>query len=196
MKAAFCLLCLIATMNFAFAFAGPPPFTNGSPLITGTDGTYQATASGVNFTGVFSFVIKGGLQTSTSSAVINSWVFFIDGDIVQGQVVAAIDREHVVGVLSGGAAGGAARSLATGSNGAVTLPAAFIVPGNAASGEFRGSISLNNPYGSFRGSGTLKGAPTRTDQLIVITEPQSSVVSSGGAIVPGTGNSNVTVTTD
>jgi hypothetical protein len=78
MKAALSLLCLIATMNFAFAFAGPPPFTNGSPLITGTDGTYQATASGVNLTGVFSFVISGGLQTSTSSSVINSWVFFVE----------------------------------------------------------------------------------------------------------------------
>jgi hypothetical protein len=96
MKAALSLLCLIATMNFAFAFAGPPPFTNGSPLITGTDGTYQATASGVNLTGVFSFVISGGLQTSTSSSVINSWVFFVDGQVVQGPVVAAIDREHVV----------------------------------------------------------------------------------------------------
>jgi hypothetical protein len=184
MKAAFSLLCLIATMNFAFAFAGPPPFTNGSPLITGTDGTYQATASGVNLTGVFSFVIKGGLQTSTSSSVINSWVFFVDGQVVQGPVVAAIDREHVVGVLSGGTS----QSLTTGTNGSLTLPTAFIVPGNTASGEFRGSISLNNPYGSFRGKGTLEGAPARIDQLVVITEPSAPVVSNGAVV---SGNTNV-----
>jgi hypothetical protein len=185
MKAALSLLCLIATMNFAFAFAGPPPFTNGSPLITGTDGTYQATASGVNLTGVFSFVISGGLQTSTSSSVINSWVFFVDGQIVQGPVVAAISRSDVVGVMNGGTS---QVSLTTGTNGALTLPTAFIVPGNTASGEFRGSISLNNPYGSFRGKGTLEGAPERIDQLVVITEPSAPVVSNGVVV---SGNTNV-----
>ena len=81
MKAAFSLLVLVATISLARAgsFAGPPPFTNGSPLQSGTDGTYQAVASGTNLTGVFSFVISGGIQTSDSNAVINSWVFFIDG---------------------------------------------------------------------------------------------------------------------
>ena len=66
MKAAFSLLVLVATIGLARAgsFAGPPPFTNGSPLQSGTDGTYQAVASGTNLTGVFSFVISGGIQTS------------------------------------------------------------------------------------------------------------------------------------
>jgi hypothetical protein len=104
MKAVFSLLVLVATISFARAgsFAGPPPFTNESPLLSGMDGTYQAVASGVNLTGVFSFVISGGIQTSTSSSVINSWVFFIDGNIVQGPVVAAISQTAVVGILSGG----------------------------------------------------------------------------------------------
>ena len=84
MKAALSLLVLIATINLARASAGPPPFTNGSPLTTGTDGTYQAVAEGVNLTGVFSFVIRGGLQTSDQSTTINGWVFFVDGNIFQG----------------------------------------------------------------------------------------------------------------
>jgi hypothetical protein len=180
MKAAFSLLVLIATINLARASAGPPPFTNESPLQSGTDGTYQAVAEGVNLTGVFSFVISGGIQTSTSSSVINSWVFFIDGNIVQGPVVAAISQTKVVGVLSAGTS----QSLTTGSNGTVALPTAFIVPGNTASGEFEGDISLKSPEGAFGGEGTLQGAPQRTDQLVFITEPTASVVS-GVTTIPG-----------
>jgi hypothetical protein len=37
------LVLLVATIN-AQGSAGPPPFTNGSPLITGVDRMYQATA--------------------------------------------------------------------------------------------------------------------------------------------------------
>ena len=94
MKAALSLLVLVATISLARAgeFAGPPPFTNDSPLQSGTDGTYQAIISGTNVTGVFSFVISGGLQTSDQSATINSWVFFVDGNIFRGSVVAAISR--------------------------------------------------------------------------------------------------------
>ena len=80
MKAAFSLLCLIATMNFAFAFFGP--LYESVALVTGTNGTYQAVATGVNLSGVFSFVIKDGLQTSDQNAVINGWVFFVDGNII------------------------------------------------------------------------------------------------------------------
>ena len=75
MKAASSLLILIATIGLAragsfqpaaLAMAGPPPFTNESPLLSGMDGIYQAIASGVNLTGVFSFQIVDGIQTSTS----------------------------------------------------------------------------------------------------------------------------------
>ena len=139
MKAAFSLLVLIATINLARASAGPPPFTNESPLQSGTDGTYQAVAEGVNLTGVFSFVISGGLQTSDQSTTINGWVFFIDGNIFQGSVVAAISEDDVVGILNGEAT----RNYRLETNEPVTLPSAFVVPGNTASGEFSGAISLN-----------------------------------------------------
>jgi hypothetical protein len=181
MKAAFSLLVLFVTINVARAgsFAGPPPFTNQSPLQSGTDGTYQAVASGVNLTGVFSFVISGGLQTSTSSSVINSWTFFIDGNIVQGPVVAAISQSTVVGILSGGTT----QSLPT----PLTFPTAFVVPGNTASGEFRGHISLNSPEGVFGGEGTLQGSPERIDQLVFIAEPTETVVADG-VVIPGNTN--------
>ena len=191
MKAAFSLLVLVATIGLARAgsLAGPPPFTNGSPLQSGTDGTYQAVASGTNLTGVFSFVISGGIQTSDSDAVINSWVFFIDGLVVQGQVVAAISKSDVVGVLSGGAR---STGISTGTNGSLTLPAAFVVPGDTANGTFSGNIALKSPIGAFNGHGTLEGAPTRIDQLVLVTEPTQSVVSNG-VVVPGNTNA-VTVT--
>ncbi len=175
MKAAFSLLVLIATINLARASAGPPPFTNQSPLLSGTDGTYQAVASGVNLTGVFSFVISGGLQTSDQSTTINGWVFFVDGNIFQGSVVAAISQSKVVGILNGGAT-----TLPFETGEPLTLPSAFVVPGNTASGEFSGHIALKSPEGAFGGDGSLEGTPERTDQLVFITDPTvTEVVQTG-----------------
>jgi hypothetical protein len=184
MKAALPLLILVATINLARAgdFAGPPPFTNESPLQSGTDGTYQAVAEGVNLTGVFSFVISGGIQTSDQSPIINGWVFFVDGNIFVGSVVAAISEDDVAGVLNGEVT---SEGIPTGgTNGTVTLPTAFIIPGDTASGEFSGSISLNSPVGEFVGDGTLQGTPERVDQLVFISEPTQPVVVNG-TIIPG-----------
>jgi hypothetical protein len=171
MKAVFSLLVLVATISFARAgsFAGPPPFTNESPLLSGMDGTYQAVASGVNLTGVFSFVIKGGIQTSDQSTTINGWVFFVDGNIFQGSVVAAISQTKVAGVLNGGI-----NALPFENGEPLTLPSAFIIPGNTASGDFRGHISLHSPEGAFGGDGTLQGTPDRTDQLLFINNPTTT----------------------
>ena len=175
MKIAFSLLVLVATINLARASAGPPPFTNQSPLPSGTDGTYQAIASGVNLTGVFSFVISGGLQTSDQSTTINGWVFFVDGNIFQGSVVAAISQSKVVGILNGGAT-----TLPFETGEPLTLPSAFVVPGNTASGEFSGHIALKSPEGAFGGDGSLEGTPERTDQLVFITDPTvTEVVQTG-----------------
>jgi hypothetical protein len=191
MKAALSLLVLVATMNLTRAgeFAGPPPFTNDSPLQSGTDGTYQAIASGTNLTGVFSFVISGGLQTSDQNATINSWAFFVDGNIFQGSVTAAISRGKVAGVLNGEVT---SQGVTTGEDGSLTLPTAFVVSGDAASGEFSGSIGLNSPLGVFEGKGSLEGTPGRVDQLVFINEPTETVVSNG-IVIPGNTNT-VTVT--
>jgi hypothetical protein len=188
MKAALSLLIFAATINLARAgdFAGPPPFTNESPLTSGTDGTYQAVAEGVNLTGVFSFVISGGIQTSDQNPIINGWVFFVDGNIFTGSVVAAISEDDVAGVLNGEVT---SQGVPTGTNGTVTLPTAFIIRGDTASGEFSGSISLNSPVGEFVGDGTLQGTPGRTDQLIVITDPTT-------VIAGGTTTTNVSANTN
>jgi hypothetical protein len=173
MKAALRLLILLASINLASAgdFAGPPPFTNDSPLQSGTDGTYQAIASGVNLTGVFSFVIEGGIQTSGQTATLNSWVFFVDGNIFQGSVTAAISRGKIAGVLNGGVT-----TLSFERGEALTLPSAFVIPGNTASGEFNGSFQVNSPLAVFEGKGSLEGTPDRTDQLIFLTEPTVTTV--------------------
>ena len=190
MKAALSLLVLIATINLARASAGPPPFTNGSPLQSGTDGTYQAVAEGVKLTGVFSFVISAGLQTSDQSATINGWVFFLDGNILQGSVVAAISENDVVGILNGV---GTTATIPTDTNGTVTLPTAIIIPGNTANGEFSGSISLNNPLAVFEGEGSLQGTPEREDQLVFVTDPTTTTIedtASGGTITTTTPSTN------
>jgi len=175
MKAAFSLLVLVATINLARASAGPPPFTNQSPLPSGTDGTYQAIASETNLTGVFSFVISGGIQTSDQNTIINGWVFFVDGNIFQGSVVAAISESKVAGILNGGST-----RLPFETGEPLSLPSAFVVPGNTASGEFSGDISLNSPEGRFDGEGSLQGTPDRTDQLVFITDPTTTTVNQTG----------------
>ena len=68
------------------------------------DGIYQAVASGVNLTGVFSFQIAVGSRHPTQNVTLNSWVFFVDGNIFQGSVVAAISQTKVAGVLNGATA--------------------------------------------------------------------------------------------
>ena len=181
MKAASSLLILIATISLARAGVGRPPFTNSSPLQSGTDGIYQAIASGVNLTGVFSFQIVNGVQTPTQNVTLNSWVFFVDGNVLQGSVAAAISQGRVAGVLNAGTA-----NLPTNDDGSVTLPTAFIIPGNAASGRFSGHISYSSDLGAFGGDGILSGTPDRVDQLIFIDSPQPSVVSNGTVITPAT----------
>ena len=65
MKIAASFLVLLLGVVHVHASAGPPPFTNGSPLVSGVDGSYQATARGRNLTGVFRFTYANGVQTSS-----------------------------------------------------------------------------------------------------------------------------------
>lgn len=152
------LLCVASSPAFAGGFGGPPPFTNGSPLNSGTDGIYQAVATGVNLTGLFAFTISGGIQTSSSTN--NKWVFFVDGQILTGTTQANISNDRVAGVLD---------SVA-GVTDFSSLPVIINVPGNAAAGFFSGEIDLNSPIAAFHGEGALEGTPARTDQLIIVSE--------------------------
>ena len=116
MKIPAALLILIVASEYLHASAGPPPFTNGSPLVSGVDGSYQATARGRNLTGVFRFTYSGGRQTSnpqlpTGNSVgslltdpYNDYVFFVEGIVYRGLVQANINVDSVAGVLDNGGA--------------------------------------------------------------------------------------------
>lgn len=156
---------LCAPSAQAGGFGGPAPFQNGSPLMTGTDGVYQAVASAKNVVGIISFAIRGGVQTS--SANDNNWIFFVDGQILSGQTSANISQEKVAGVLDTTVSGG----FPTNEDGTVDLPIAFVVPGNAGAGSFTGKINLNDPVAAFSGEGILSGTPERTDQIVLVSEP-------------------------
>jgi hypothetical protein len=115
MKIAASFLVLLTGIVQLYASAGPPPFTNGSPLVSGIDGSYQATARGRNLTGVFRFTYVNGVQTSsprlpTGNTVpnlltdpYNDYVFFVEGKVYRGLVQANVNVGSVAGVLDNGA---------------------------------------------------------------------------------------------
>jgi hypothetical protein len=99
MKALKCSLALIfvAASAHAGSFGGPPPFTNGSPLPTGVDGSYQANATASNTTGVIRFAYTDNSQTSSTTA--NSYVFFSEGLTFSGPAAVNITLSTIAGVL-------------------------------------------------------------------------------------------------
>jgi hypothetical protein len=154
---------------------GPAPFRNGSPLASGTDGIYQAVATAPNLTGLFSWAISGGVQTSDRQN--NQWVFFVDGQLLSGTTVANVSDGKVAGVLDSGIATG----VPTQGNGTITPPVVFVIPGNAGSGQFQGKINLKSPNASFNGSGKIEGTPLRVDQVIYISDLPELLILDGGS---------------
>jgi len=182
--AAASLLLLFAALSAqAGSLGGPPPFTNGSPLISGVDGSYQATARGKNLAGVFRFTYANGSQTSnptlpTGTTVTNlltdpynDYVFFVEGFVYRGLVQANINISSIAGVLDNGSANVAIfGSEATGLG-----VEAFT------SGFFNGSMDHNSPYASFHGTGEVT---VNVKQEIVVTRDVTIEVQQ---LVPGTG---------
>jgi len=148
-----------------FAF-GSGPFRNGSPLTTGTDGAYQAVATGPNLTGIFSWTIEGGMQPDTQRN--NGWVFFIDGNVVTGSTVANISNGKVTGILDPGGD----LDIPTSETGALQLPYAAFLSDASAQGRFSGKIDLKSPTAAFSGTGELQGTPARTYQFLFVDEPE------------------------
>lgn len=150
--AASLLITFIAATAQAGSFGGPPPFTNGSPLPSGVDGSYQASARGSNLAGVFRFTYANGSQTSdpelnsVGSFVdpYNDYVFFINGVVYRGPVQANINDGAIAGVLDNG---GANIPSLDGSSSPGPLLLTFM------SGFFNGSGDNNSPYFSFKGKG-------------------------------------------
>lgn len=166
------LLCLSgflvsAALAQAGGFGGPPPFTNGSPLISGVDGSYQATARGTNLTGVFRFTYSGGRQTSdptlpTGSSVsnlltdpYNDYVFFVEGLVYRGLVQANINDGSVSGILDNGSP----NVPVFGDTGGGLGVTAFM------NGYFLGEMDLNSPDAYFDGKGKA---------VVTYTQPNES----------------------
>ena len=170
MKTACSLLVLIASAAYASASAGPPPFTNGSPLISGVDGSYQATVRGKNLSGIFRFSYSSGNQTDTDSA--NKYAIFVDGQCYTGDVHAAINTDTVGGVLD-------------------TSDAEY---GNTASGFFNGDMDQNSAYASFSGEGslTLVNGDIEADTVNSDTTGSSSIQADD---VTGTGTADGSTST-
>jgi hypothetical protein len=181
MKIPVALLILIVASEYLHASAGPPPFTNGSPLVSGVDGSYQATARGRNLTGVFRFTYSGGRQTSnpqlpTGNTVAslltdpyNDYVFFVEGLVFRGLVQANINVNSIAGVLDNGGAN--VPNFGSESNPSPTptaSPTASPSPTPQQSGTqisltitafmngfFHGTIDQNSPFASFHGKGAV-----------------------------------------
>ena len=131
-------LALIAAVSSLHAggFGGPPPFTNGSPLISGVDGSYQANAHASNTTGVIRFSYTDNNQTS--SLARNSYVIFSEGLTFSGPVVANITTNRITGILN--------RNTITGS--------AFI--NTALTGYFNAKIDTGSSTYAFQGKGFIQ----------------------------------------
>lgn len=164
------MLSVCVSEGHAGSFGGPAPFRNGSPLTSGTDGVYQCVASAKNVTGLISWQINNGVQTAATAS--NDWVMYIDGNVLSGQTEANVSQGKVAGVLDSSVGG----ALPTQDDGTLSLPLAYIVPGNAGAGRFTGKIDLNSPVAAINGSGEISGTPSRTDQIVFIFDPASLTV--------------------
>jgi len=166
MKTAFTLLFLVASITLAKASSGPPPFTNGSPLVSGVDGSYQATVRGTNISGIIRFSYSGGNQTATVAG--NAYAIFVEGQSYRGNVQAAINTDTIGGVLDTSAS----------------------VSGNTASGFFNGSIDQDSPYATFSGDGslTLVNGTTASRDSTSSASSSSNGAALGAADTGGTGS--------
>lgn len=170
----------VASSAMAGSFGGPPPFTNLSPLQSGIDGSYQATARGKNLTGIIRFAYQNGVQSPIASA--NNYVFFVNGVVTSGSTTAAINGKQLAGVL-----GGQDFTVPTNDEGTVELPAVFVVRGNRASGQFKGQMDLEDRMSYFSGSGEIIGAGEETITFVGISEPdvqQLTVISASTNAAP------------
>lgn len=172
MKTALSLLVLLVTISFGHAggFGGPPPFTNGSPLVTGVDGSYQASARATNITGIFRFTYAGGSQSSgtitLSNGVLrdpyNDYVFFVEGLVFRGLVQANINSDNLTGVLDEGGVN-APNGIGAGPSGPPLGITALMT------GWFTGSFDQSSPDYFFKGKGNLQ--LTNTSATVVTFGP-------------------------
>ncbi len=163
------LLAFTAATAQAGSFGGPPPFTNGSPLQSGVNGAYQASARGSNLSGVITFTYADGVQ-SFASATGNQWVIFYQGQVYSGTTDAAINDSNISGVLETSFTTPVTSTTSTTTFTGTTTPLASssrsesttLAPLANPSGYFNAKLSTNSPTGSFKGNGVLAAVFTKT----------------------------------
>jgi len=158
---------------------GPAPFRNGSPLVSGIDGTYQATARASNITGIFRFAYSGGSQTSVQRQ--NNWIFFKEGLVIRGTVEAAINQSSLSGILSPPQAA----SGSTNTNSA--FPIILTSSDSASVGSFNGKLNLKSPSGAFSGEGIFQSAADEVTTYTVVN-------TNANQAIPVTNSSGTTFT--
>lgn len=136
MKTIFSLLVLITTIGLAHAggFGGPPPFTNGSPLVSGVDGSYSGNMTAKNTIGIVRFSYENNIQTTSLTG--NSYTVFSEGLVFSGPDQVSIEDTSITGIFE------RATDLA--------------FTNTAMTGFFTATLDQNSPYGRFKGKGTLQ----------------------------------------
>ena len=132
------LFALAISTASAGSLFGPPPFTNGSPLPTGVQGSYQASAVGQGITGIIRFAYNS--DGNPSALGNNDYIFFINGTIVTGQTDAAIMTNKIYGVLN--------------TPDPITPPPT-LSSFDSLGGSFNAKINTKSPFYSFKGNGIL-----------------------------------------
>lgn len=161
------LYLLLSSFDSIAGNFGPAPFRNGSPLVSGNDGTYQATARAENVTGIFRFAYSGGSQTGNPSQ--NNWIFFIGGQIQKGTVQANLSDSNLNGIFD------SASSASSSSNSTISLPYMVINQNNNSTGAFAGKLQQKSPNGAFSGQGTIQGLPDTPGEVFIIAEQSTTV---------------------
>lgn len=124
----------------AGSFGGPPPFTNGSPLESGVEGTYQGSMRGKGLSGVMVFAYdESGNPVSGATYVI-----FANGGVYSGGLQASIQNVTLAGVLS-------APTTST-----VPPPTSSVSTTEATGGSFSGKFNTMSQYYSFKGQGAFQ----------------------------------------
>jgi len=155
---------------FSSMAMGPGPFSSGSPLASGNDGTYQASARGTNLAGVIRFAVQSGSQLFGSGIItpgvaqqgLNSWAMFFEGKLYTGLTDASVSGSNITGVLSAPASVPRAITNLQSEGGIVIsdpttglFPADALIRGQNLSGFFEATLDQKSPMGSFSGNGEV-----------------------------------------
>lgn len=132
------VIAMTTSTAFAGSLFGPPPFTNGSPLPTGVQGTYQASAIGQGITGLIRFSYNS--DGNPSALGNNDYIFFVNGTIITGQTDAAVMTNKIYGILN--------------TPDPIT-PTPVLSLFDSLGGSFNASINNKSPYYSFKGNGVI-----------------------------------------